>query len=136
MKFSAKGHWSWELNGSVSDKIKKILGKLKNIINKDENNYTVIEANSMMGITYECSLDINADEMIQLLKCQIASDKNALEVLKDLGKSAIKGAQQIREAATVEIPLWQKIFHESDMQEARDKRELEKLYESFKKKSE
>ena len=38
MKFCAKGQWSWELNGSVSDKIKKILGKLKNIINKDENN--------------------------------------------------------------------------------------------------
>ena len=136
MKFCAKGHWSWELNGSVSDKIKKILGKLKHIIDKDNNTNTVIEANSMMGIDYVFSLDVNCDEMIQLLKCQIESDKNALEVLKDLGKSAIKGAQQIREAATVEIPLWQKIFHESDMQEARDKRELEKLHESFRKESE
>lgn len=136
MKFSAKGHWNWDLNGSGSDKIKKILGKLKNIINKDENNYTVIEANSMMGISYECSVDIDVDEMIQLLKCQIVSDKNALEVLKDLGKSAIKGAQQIREAASVEIPEWQKIMHEYEMQQERDEKEIEDLHESLRKKSE
>ena len=138
MKFSVKGHWSWDLNGSVSDRIKKILSKIKNIIvkNDDDSSDTIIEANSIMEMSYEASLDINCEEMIQLMKCTIESDKNALQVLKELGHSAIKGAKELREAAAAEIPEWQKIMHQYEMQQERDEKEIEDLHESLKNKSE
>jgi hypothetical protein len=131
MKYSFKGNYGWNINSGIGDKIKKVttnlLKRLKGETDEKQVPDQYLSFESTIEGNYEISLDISCEEMVELLKCQIQSDKNAFELLKEFGTAALKGAVELRKVAEQEVPQWRKIFHQEDIQRIKDDAELRKV---------
>ena len=140
MKFSHKGTYGWNINAGIGDKIAKVsknlLARIMGKTDEKEIPDQYVNLESAINGNYEISLEISCEEMIQLLKCQIESDKNAFELLKEFGTAALKGAVELRKVAEQEIPEWRKIFHQEDIQRIKNDAEIRKVHKETSDKTE
>ena len=131
MRYSFKGNYGWNINSGIGDKIKKVttnlLKRLKGETNEKQVPDQYLSFESTIEGNYEISLDISCEEMVELLKCQIQSDKNAFELMKEFGTAALRAAKEARKVAAEEIPEWRKIIHQDEIQQIKDDAELRKV---------
>jgi hypothetical protein len=74
------------------------------------------------------SLEISAEEMVQLMKSCNESDKNTWDLLKKMGKDLITGAKEVRKVAKEEIPEWQKIISDAQITDVKNSRKFKEEY--------
>lgn len=117
---------------SMSDRVINWFKSLKSNLKGGSNLYETprVHVGGEGEINWEVSgsLEITAEEMVQLMKCCNDSDKNTWALLKEMGKDLIAGAKEVRKAAKEEIPEWQKIISDSQITELKNNRKYKEEF--------
>ena len=123
MKFTHNGKWTFDARTTVSDKIKKAIFSL---LGKSEpttvpNVFGEAIANS--EIYWEVSAELNVEDFIAIQREARDNDNHILEWLQNYGKALIAGAGQVLAEAKKDVPEWQKLMHEYNVQEIKNSHE-------------
>jgi hypothetical protein len=124
MKFTHSGIWTFGTNASLSDKFKKGLFALLGKCEAPQSPAAIFGEAVINGeIRWEVSAELNVEDFIAIQREARDNDNHVLEWLQNYGKSLISGAGQVLEEAKKDVPEWQKIIHEYNIQEIKNNHE-------------
>ena len=124
MKFTHNGTWHFGTNATVSDKLKKgifaLLGK-----SEAPQTPTAIFGEALINgeIRWEVTAELNVEDFIAIQREARDNDNHILEWFQKFGKSMVAGASQVLTEAKKDLPEWQKLMHEYNVQEVKNDHE-------------
>lgn len=121
MKFTHNGTWHFGSDATISDKIKKGIFALLGKSEAPQTPAAIFGEAVINGeIHWEISAELNVEDFIAIQREARDNDNHILEWLQKYGKSLVVGAGQVLAEAKKDVPEWQKLWHEFNMQEIRD----------------
>lgn len=124
MKFTHNGTWHFGSNATVSDKIKKSIFALLGKTEVPQTPAAIFGEAVVNGeIRWEISAELNVEDFIAIQREARDNDNHILEWLQNYGKALIAGAGQVLAEAKKDVPEWQKLMHEYNVQEIKNNHE-------------
>lgn len=134
MKFTHNGTWHFGTNATVSDKLKKGLFALLGKSEAPQTPAAIFGEALINGeIRWEVTAELNIEDFIAIQREARDNDNHILEWLQKYGKSFVAGANQILVEAKKDVPEWQKLWHEFNMQEIKNNHEKDMIRTEFRK---
>ena len=124
MKFTHSGKWTFGTSATVSDKIKKGLFALLGRTEAPQTPAAIFGDAMINGeLNWEISAELNVEDFLAIQKEARENDNHILEWFQKYGKSLLAGANQILTEAKKDIPEWQALMHEYNLQEKKNNHE-------------
>ena len=124
MKFTHNGKWTFGTNATISDKIKKSFLALLCKSEAPQTPAAIFGEAVLNGeLCWEISAELNVEDFIAIQREARDNDNHILEWFQKFGKSLIAGTNQILDEAKKDLPEWQKLIYEYNMQEAKNDHE-------------
>lgn len=124
MKFTHNGTWHFGTNATVSDKLKKGLFALLGKSEAPQTPAAIFGEALINGeIRWEVTVELNVEDFVAIQREARDNDNHILEWLQKYGKTLVAGAGQVLAEAKKDVPEWQKLWHEYEMQEAKNDHE-------------
>ena len=124
MKFTHNGTWHFGTNATVSDKLKKGLFALLGKSEAPQTPAAIFGEAFINGeIRWEVTAELNIEDFIAIQREARDNDNHILEWLQKYGKTLVAGVGQLLEEAKKDLPEWQKLMHEYNVQEVKNEHE-------------
>lgn len=124
MKFTHNGTWHFGTNATVSDKLKKGLFALLGKSEAPQTPAAIFGEALINGeIRWEVTVELNVEDFVTIQREARDNDNHILEWLQKYGKTLVAGAGQVLTECKKDLPEWQKLWHEYEMQEAKNDHE-------------
>ena len=121
MKFTHNGTWHFGTNASLSDKFKKGLFAILGKSEAPQSPAAIFGEAVINGeIQWVITAELNVEDFIAIQREARDNDNHVLEWLQNYGKSIVAGAGQVLAEAKKDLPEWQKLMHDYNMQEIRN----------------
>lgn len=134
MRFTHSGKWNFGTNATVSDKLKKGLFALLGKTESPQSPAAIFGEALINGeLCWEVTAELNVEDFIAIQREARDNDNHILEWFQKFGKSMVAGAKEVLEEAKKDVPEWQKLMHNYNMQEIKNSNERSKLREEIRK---